>query len=322
MNGNPSEKSRVSWTWADQLSTYRFWGLLLFYTLSITGANFVFVGLPLILNRQHTTLIFTTSTLAGLCGFFLAWASTQWRTVSVLAIACVLALLGTLLFVVPVLASSSALLLLGAVSFGIGTSAVALGVPAALADGKGGAESFVVAFGIILTVSKIVQAGSTSPIVNRFGPSAVVLGAAGSMFLGLLFLLPVKTSLFNKPPLPRGYPLTPTYRSPIAVALLSPLFPYALYWFYRAHGEVTSLKPSPAILSPRGSIGAFFVPLLFPIAMTSLIQTLNERAVEQGKSPFRSPSAVFLWSLFFYPRGMALVQSAINQSLPNNDQTI
>jgi MFS family permease len=171
---------------------------------------------------------------------------------------------------------------------------------------------------MLFTISRLGQTFSTpvaTQLVGYFGYMWLAVGAFALMLLGILFLLPVNPVLFSEPPAVRRHNWIPKQRSPFLVALGSLFTPIYFYLIYKYHGEVASLRPSPRILSPWGAVGASFIPLLPPVMMTTLIELLNERAIEQGKRPLQAPWVMFVWSVLFYPQAMAMIQSAINESI-------
>ena len=323
MDTHVSMDKDALWTWADQLSTYRFWGLCVFYVLSVIGVNYLLSTVQwVVLDQMGVEIdqmgdLVIVRAIGSLFGLYLAWAATRWRTVPLLIFFALLELAGAAMILLPGTTTTIVIRAVGSAILGIGFGALTLAVPALIAGGRGGAEVFLVSFGVVSTMSTL--GGMRSLAFAEFslesGVHAIIIVGV-PIAIGALFLLPVKQQLFSEPPSPREYALTPTRRNPAAVALLFLVPFYWLYWLYRAHGEVASLAPSRTLLSPRGAVlGAIFVPLLYPVAMTTLIEVLNRRASESGRPSLRSPWVIFVCSLLFLPVGMALVQSAINQSM-------
>ena len=325
MSLDTASGSKATWTWADQISTYRFWGLLAFYTLSSVGASSVLrTYLTFIIwERAASTRMLGWITLAlalfGLYGFWLAWSASRWNMKKMLYSFSLAQLAGIALFLVGTTQTSLVWLYFGAFFFGAGTAAILLSVPAIIAGGRGGAEAFLLAFGIVFTVSTLADSlypftGNLIDLVslNLF----LVIVVALPIVAGLFFLLPVNRALFNEEAPPRGRSFAPVYRDPVAVAFLMfvPLYNiyHLLHWLYRAHGEVAFLSPSRSLLSPGAAIGAAFIPLLTPVLTTILIDQLNVRLSRQEQQ--WSAGAVFIWSLLLFPVAMALVQSAINRA--------
>lgn len=320
MNQPVSQDNPTSWTWAEQISTYRFWGLLLFYLLSAMSTAMLTGFLPLVLEneREKAGLLIAVIAVSSLPGLYLAWAAVRWKTVPVLLFAAVLHVIGELLLTTPHATSITPLHWAGAALFGIGSGIIILVVPSVIAGGRGGAAAFTVAFGILLTVARLGEA--YAPILmgrawENSGP-LVFRGVTNTFTIAsLIFLLPVKHALFNSTPPKRGKSLPPTEQAPIVVALLALVPFYWLHWLYRSHGEIKSLTASRAILSPLASVLiSLFAPIfIYPIIMTSLIDALNQSAADAGKPRYRRPWAIFLWSLFFPPAAMAFIQSSMNR---------
>ena len=256
--------------------------------------------------------------VSRLLGFYLAWPTIRWKTKPMLIFAGVLQLLGILLITIPGLALMAPLRLTGAILLGIGSGVITLAIPSVIIGGRGGAETFVLSFGIVLALTSIGEMYSPLPIgklLDTVGSSVLRETTAIMLFLGLLFLLPVKSSLFSGPPPQRDHPLVPTYRPPVSVALLNLLPFYWLYWLYRAHGEVASLVPWRNILSPLAAqvASVFSLTILEPIILTTLNDALNKHATELGQPLYRASWVIFLWAFLFPPIAMALVQSTMNR---------
>jgi hypothetical protein len=322
-------QERPAWTWADQVSTYRFWGLLIFFYGSAVSLSILTSFLGLLLNQAldlpvaQTGVTLAVLAAGGLFGFYLAWATVRSRAKALLIAAGLIQLAGTLLLTIPALAAAPALRFVGAFLVGLGAGTIALAVPSVLAAGRGGAEAFVLAFGTIFLMSRIgalVAPTSVGQMVDISGFSALAVMLAVWLVIGLIFLLPVKAVLFEGAPGPRGHALAPAHRSPWAVALLCLVPFYWLYWLYRAHGEVATLAPSRAILSPRAAVLAgLFVAPLFPVIPASLADALNKGAAEQGRPALRRPWVVVVWSLLCYPVAFGLLQASMNRAQSDSE---
>ena len=325
MNEGTSGQEKPAWTWADQVSTYRFWGLLIFFYWSAVSLGILTSFLSMLLSQAlnlpaaQLSVLFSVLAIGGLFGLCLAWAATRYRTKALLIAAGLIQLAGALLLTVPSLAAVPALRFAGAFLAGLGAGAIALVVPSVLAAGRGGAEAFVVAFGLMFGLSRMAQLtapASVGRLLESYGFGVLAGLVAGWLLFGLLFLLPVKSSLFQGAPGPRGYALRPTRRNPWVVGLLCLIPFYWLYWFYRAHGEVTALAPSRAILSPRAAVlSVLFVGLLNPVILASLVDALNKGAIERDRPTLRRPWVVVLWWVLFAPVAFALVQSSMNRAM-------
>ena len=63
MHNKDLTNTSIPWTWAEQISTYRFWGLVLCYLLSLIGSTLLSTFLPIFLRNQ---LDLTIGTETGL----------------------------------------------------------------------------------------------------------------------------------------------------------------------------------------------------------------------------------------------------------------
>lgn len=319
-----SVELQESWTWADQISTYRFWGLLIFYFLSTICVGILSSFMALFLTRtlglefKDVGITLAVMSIASLFGFYIAWGAIHGKTVAVLVIAGVLQLLGALLMTITSLSSITILRLVGASFFGLGVGTITLAIPSIVSGGRGGNKTFVISFGIVFLVTHIGEL--LAPVLGTFALATnldkIGIYLSACMILGIIALLPVKSSLFNVPPPQRNYPIMPTYRNPISVAVLCLIPFYWFYWLYKAHGEVASIAPSRNILSPQASwLASMLIPLAYPIIITSLTDALNMRALELGKPSYRSSWVTFLSAFIFLPIALALVQSDLNKAI-------
>jgi hypothetical protein len=321
---NESGTAPPAWTWADQVSSWRFWGLLLAYVLLVplTDAallqSFAFWREIAALGGAEYGTMLSTRHVASAFGLCLAWVAVRWRPGVSLVLLAALKVCGlALLFFVNL--GSFETRFTGSVLVGLSTGALALAVPALIAGGRRGAEAFVVSFGIVSVFGVIVGLIASVAVgasVHAWGPWWVAYIASIAAIVGTLVASTVGSALFAGPPPERGYTLTPVARGPVATALLCLVPLYVLYWLYRSHGEVAAVAPSRGLLSPRAAmLGAIIVPFLGLFAIASLADALNARCRDLGRPRSRSPVTVFLWALFFAPVAVALVQSGINRLL-------
>mgnify|MGYP001009158699 CR=1 FL=1 len=312
------------WTWADQLSSYRFWGLLLFYSLSGIAVNTLMLGAAQVsmmrdlgMSVSSIGLLGAFRTLGSLYGFYLAWIAARWRTIPMLGLCAFVELAGIVLALLPGPAAPLALRFAGAVLIGIGWGALSLAIPAILAGGRGGSEALVITFGIMSMVYTLgsLQISSLTEFLVKSGISPLLFVGV-PLVVGVCFLFGVPSTLFATPPSAREETFPPTYRNPVVVALLFLIPFYWLHWTYRVHGEVAALAPSRTLLSPWTVVlEIFFLPFLFPIAMTTLIEALNRQALAHSAASWRPAWHVGVWSFFLPPVGALLVQLALNGAM-------
>jgi hypothetical protein len=324
-----------SWTWADKFSTYRFWGLVLFYGFWGAAASVQILAENSLLrkivpHRDYTNSAGIGTFVAFPCGIFLAWAAVRWKTVYLLLIFALLYFAGAAMLIlagtaIPGAGLGRCLVLVGYALTGIASGAIWATVIAVLAGGRGGAEAFFVACALFTLLGQVLSNG-----LPLLGFSVVIFGAdtqvsavrsllvvAVLVGISVVCLWPVNRDLFNKAPPPRGYTLDPVRRNPLTVALLCLIPVYGVYWvfrwMYRAHGEVASLAPSRSLLSPRAAVGGCFIPLFPAVLTTTLADAIDQDEVRRGGMPVLRAWAVCLWSLFCFPVAMAMIQAAMNR---------
>jgi hypothetical protein len=315
----PLSSERPSWTWADLVSTYRFWGLLLFFVFSGLASSSLSISAPWMQGHYdfasaQVGLLFSTRIYVVPLAFWLAWAAIRSKPLPVLLTVGGLQVLAAGLMGVGWPGGDQ--LAVASVKFAciyLADVVIQLVAPAMIAGAMGGAEMFFVAFGAMFLFRQFL--GWLNPmlygvVVPRIGWSVPI---AAEALVGLICLLPVRHVLFSAAPPPRGRALEPVHRGPVVTAILSTVIPfYFLYWSYRAHGEAAHLEPSRRLLSPRGGVWAFFgVPA--PIILATLADHLNQRAAACGLRRVRRVWGVVLWGIFLMPVAIGLVQDALNR---------
>ncbi len=72
-----SDQEKVSWTWADQISTYRFWGILIFYFLSGLGMGIFNIIYPVkfVTDTNQYSVFIAVMTVSALLSLYPAWHS-------------------------------------------------------------------------------------------------------------------------------------------------------------------------------------------------------------------------------------------------------
>jgi hypothetical protein len=322
--------NEIPWTWADQISTYRFWGIFLFLIFmlipnGILGYSFsIFRDQSNFSNTQIGTLM-AVKNFAGLGGFWLAWFMVRLKNHYMLFGYAAILIIGLL---VIMLFHSMVPMAIGFFLVGLCFGGISLAIPSIIAGGRGGSEMFIISFGIIsffevsYWMSFNAAYAGLSSVFNS--PDSFIIFALVSAVIGTILLVPVKATLFNYNPPNRESSLEPTVRDPWAVALLCliPIYNiyYVLHLAYRFHGEVNTIKPTQNILSPRAAVWCtLLVSVLSPIILSSLNRNLISKLVEDGKTSFYKNWAVILWSFIFVPVSFALIQSNMNQIIAQKE---
>jgi len=323
----------VSWTWADQISSYKFWGIFLF---------FIFLLIPnIIMNYSFTIFrenygmsttqigtVMAFKSFAGFRGLWLAWFMVRMKNHYLLFLYSGFTIIGLILILLmPSIITLSICLILIGLSFG----AISLAIPTIISGGKGGSEMFVVSFGLITFFELVAWTSFNGLFGILFAslntPNSYIIIGLVSSLIGVILLLPVKAELFNITPPERKKFLTPIRREPVIVALLClvPLYNiyYILHLSYRLHGEVNQINPTQNILSPRSAVWCtLFLSILSPIIVSSLNTNLSLKLKENNASGFYKTWVIILWSFIFMPISYALIQSNLNQLIQNHSNEI
>ncbi len=329
MNEIASSQKVSSWTWADQISTYRFWGIILFYVFSIiahwyafnTYSYFFLIEIKGIEDSQMG-LIRSMGGFSILPGFFLAWIATQTRNHYMLILFGCLQIIGLSIII---FSNNIIFMYTGSALLEIGSWAIMLAVPAILAGGRGGAGMYIVVYGIIILIESNLGMATIAPLgyLVQVGltPLMFLSMTGGIVLLGMLFLIPVKSTLFNDAPPSRGYSLTPEIRNPLAVALLCFIPFFGIYLLYRFHGETAFFSSSNKLLSPGpAAASGIFIPFIIPAMAVSLAEQLNKAALKQEQIKQLPRWGIILWSILFAPVSFALIQSRLNALIKANLQ--
>ena len=316
--------NEISWTWADQISSYKFWGIFLFYIFllipnMIINYSFSLFRESLNLNAAQIGTALGIKSFAGLAGFWLAWFMVRSKNHFIIFLYSAFIIIGLLLILlIPSVISLS----IGFFLIGLGFGAITLAIPTIIAGGRGGSEMFVVSFGLITFFEVVAWTsssgliGSLSGILNN--PKLPIIIAIISSLIGTILLIPVKSTLFNCSPPERKFSLTPTFREPFVLVLLCliPLYNiyYIIYLSYRFHGEVNSINPTQNILSPRAAAWCtLFLSVVAPIITCSLNSNLIPKITDHGKPTHYRNWSIILWSFIFVPISYALIQSNMNK---------
>ncbi|RFA26234.1 hypothetical protein CAI21_17290 [Alkalilimnicola ehrlichii] len=319
--------NKPEWNWADQISVYQFWGLLGFLLFALIAMRMQYllpvdVGLrnsssALLSLQSAYSLLYFGSGIGLLAGWLATRSQPLWGLATLGGVQVISA---STLGVV----SHESVLLLGVSFFclGLAGTAILLAVPAILAGGRAGTEAFAILFGIALFIQQVPTPSISRALLDSIdsisAPDDALLAywTATVAALGLLFLIPVKRTLFDEAPPQRHTALIPQHRHPIAVALLCLVPFYAFYWLYRVHGEATSVAAPAKIPAPwAATLAALFVPFAAAVLLVKLFETLRETRQAQGQPPAIKTGVMCALAILLFPVGAAVVQWIINNAV-------
>jgi hypothetical protein len=325
--------NEVSWTWADQISSYKFWGIFLFFIFLMISNVIINFSYSIFrelyeMSAAEFGIAMTFKSFAGFGGFWLAWFMVRMKNHYLLYLFSSFTIIGFLLLLItPSIITLSISYFLIGLSFG----AIALAIPTIISGGKGGSEMFVVSFGLV-TFFELAAWTSFSGLLSSLydilnsPKDYIIIGLVFSL-IGTILLLPVKAELFNIPPPERKKTLTPIHREPVIVALLCLIPLYNIYYIlhisYRLHGEVNSINPTQNILSPKAAVwSTLLLSILSPIIVSSLNTNLIIKLKNNNIPRFHKTWVIILWSFIFLPISYALIQSNLNLLTQNHPNEI
>lgn len=251
-----------SWTFADQISSYRFWGLAgawvcVAFSLMALRTSVLESARALLGYAEIARVMGVGLPLGMVCGIVVGLLVVRGQTVRwLVALGLVggvlvpLALSGWAELSMPVLALSLFLgQMLGYVFL--------LVVPAVVAGGRGGSTAFASVFAVALVVKAGVDALGTALsmyLAQRWPALSYEVLSVGAMALAVALLLPLLwpagRALFTGAPAERHQPLAPRQRSPLGVALWTGLLWVAALiqlwglWLMVFQGESAGLAPA------------------------------------------------------------------------------
>ncbi|MDC7223997.1 MAG: hypothetical protein PQJ60_09670 [Spirochaetales bacterium] len=318
------ENSRTSWSWADQISTYRFWGILLF-ALFLSFSHTIITYLSILLRDSYDFDMASVSLAQGLGGgvkFLGLWSGWFLIKRRDLLLFYIYAACSALAFFLFFLFPTPFFLILSSLLSGFVLGGIALAVPALISGGRGGREMFLVSFGLISLVQQLTWSSAAWMSARLFhlpyGESKIFFLLSFFFVLaGIVCLIPVNKDLFQGAPPERSRELPPQNRDPLALALMGLIPLYNLYHIphvaYRLHGEVSHFKKTGKILSPRAAVWCtLLLPLIAPMILCSLNSVLISLLEEKGRERFHKNGPIIFWSFLFIPAGYALIQSNLN----------
>ncbi|WP_370681468.1 hypothetical protein [Comamonas sp. GB3 AK4-5] len=340
----------TAWTFADQLSSYRFWGLLAAWvcaalSMQLLRSNALKDAMDVMGRFEMVQVMGVVPPLGMLLGLVLGLLLVRGALVPgllvLLSLAAVLWPLAAGLWMEPSLLALGVTLLVGQLL----PFTLMVVVLAVLAGGRGGTLAFASVLVVVLALKSMLEMlapGLGLYLLDGRWPNWASPGLGLLAVLCLLPLLrPAARALFNAAPPVRHQALKPCPRSPWGMALwvglvwLAVLMQLLLLWLdmagrwtylsqacalaglvglvrwnYRLHGEVAFVAPSPELLTPRA---AAWASLLVPLS--SLLLPLQLAAVlNQAQRSRISMGWLLFWCLLLPPVALALVQRALNEA--------
>ncbi|HGM5491433.1 TPA: hypothetical protein ACKP1B_005742 [Serratia fonticola] len=320
------QPSAVKWTWADLQSSYRFWGLVLYFVF-IASSQYILNIYSALYMKQSSGLSYSIIGIAlsaqqigFLFGIILAWMASRMKSYYLLYLFSAFYLLGMALFCASV--ENVFALITGEVLMGLGLGAIMLTIPAFIAGAVGSTEAYVLAFGLMATL-KFLNNLSIAPLAGWLFDMELLLGNASYFFtvlatpaiIGTLLLLPMKAPLFNiAPPVRQVAPIAPKHRDPAMTFLLYFVPFYNIYWLVKMHAEIRNHTQSATLLTPRGAgWSAFAASIVTPAIFSTLNDNLRAIIENHGQQARYKTWLIILFAFLFPPVSAALIQAQMNE---------
>jgi hypothetical protein len=337
----------TAWTLADQLSSYRLWGLVAAWVCAVLSmqllrSNVLKDAMDVMSRFEMAQVVGLFPPLGMVLGLVLGLllvrgAVVRWL-LPLLLLSAVLWPLAVGLWMEPSLLALGVTLFAGQLL----TFTLMVVVLAVVAGGRGGTVTFASVLVVILALKSVLEMlapGLGLYLEGRWPHWA----SPGLGLLAVLWLLPLLRpaagTWFNAAPPARHMPLQPQHRHPWAMALwvgllwLGALVQLMVLWYrwpalfghlsllcalvgwvgllrwnYRLHGEMAFVAPSPELLTPRAAAWAsFLLPLSSLLLPLQLATVLNQS--QRGRI---SMGWLVCWCLLLPPVALALVQRALN----------
>lgn len=298
------------WSYADLISSYRFWGIILyFFALSLSTAlhtNTLFFERSMLLSEASEQLIKYRS-FGVYLGFIPALFACRVKNIYPLYFLGFLHVLSLLL--VYTSAESIMFATIGEFLIGLIHGSLLFLIPAYVVSATRSVELLV----ITLATCTLLRLATFYISLTLLNPP--ILLPIAFAILSLLVILPAKKQLFHAPPKVRLSSIQePAYASPAITALLCVIPPYLIFWFIRIHREIRYLKKSPWLMTSRGAGWAtVLVPLAIPAISITLNDELIDRLAAEGKETGVRTGWVLFWGLFLPPVATAIIQSKMNR---------
>lgn len=315
------KEPEIHWTWADLVSSYRFWALVIFtfciaFNLMLLSIISPYIMSDFGLTHKDIGLIFFMRTM-GFLSIIPAWIAARIKSYNPLYF---FALMICLALLIAYYTGDFLVLIICAFMIGLFSASSALLIAANIAKAVNRIEGFVLVFGlitIIIMVSHILSVPIYQYIITKMGYRYNYIVVFALMVISVLFLLPMQKSLFsNSPQIRQVKVIDQEYREPMQTFLLFTFIPfYSIYWFVKVHYDIRIYSQSARLLTP---VAAGWCALLVPFAMAIMLVNLTDILDEISFQKKRSRCKFIIVSCLFPPIAVALVQDRLNQLLNMN----
>lgn len=188
---------RASWTWAALLSSYRYWGLFLAFVFS-AAASQLYRDFAYIRYRELGLNSFGhIETLTRISWILLAplvaWIAIRTQPIRVLAITIALAAAASVAALIPAI-NVDVFIIVPSLFISLASASFLIGLPALLADARGGSQLVLIGFGVAWTCGMLLGTGLivlADPLALRFGSRFLALEVSALLVLALSALLPI-----------------------------------------------------------------------------------------------------------------------------------
>jgi hypothetical protein len=312
---------KPSWTWADQLSSYRFWGLVLFYLfieLSFSQENLSFFSLldHKGFSETQISFILSSSAFALLGGIYLAWFTHTKAKISLIIAAGILIVTQSLF----IYSESYLIVMLNQLMYQGILGYIYILLIALIVGRKGTIQNFIICFGILVILNRFVVLHGRYvfyDIILKFkfdfgfsNQSSFLIQLLLPILLAIIVIIPVNPLFFRDDVPERKKSIQPSVKSPVLTGLLSLVPFYNLYILFRMHGQVAYLSRSHQIVTPVTSILlGLFVPFLLPILLISLWSVLYKTREREKSLAWYE----YLYCFILYPVAFGYIQKELNK---------
>ncbi|UYZ82995.1 hypothetical protein MTZ49_10290 [Entomomonas sp. E2T0] len=312
----------IKWTWADLVSSYRFWALFIFFmTVMMVNASFSMITVYLRMDYNLSNVIIGTSVsikvLFTIIAILPAWLASRAKYYYPLYLFAILIVIGLLLLCFAKDGNNLIFVAMALLGFSIGS--ISLLIPAYIARAVNSVEVFILSFGVI-SITNMINGASMTFVISDLISQAVTFNSIIILLvilvvIGTLFLLPVKKCLFNEQPRVREVqPETPSYLDSVLTFLLFFVPFYFIFWFYKVHKDIRNFSQSATLLTPLGaSLSACFVPFAMPVMLSILNDVIHQRLLNSGEKGSFKTWLIIVISILFPPIAAAMIQSEINR---------